>query len=28
VIARAPGELSLRGLARPAQAYDVVGLEA
>jgi adenylate cyclase len=28
VIARARGELSLRGLARPAQAFDVVGLEA
>jgi adenylate cyclase len=28
VITRALGELSLRGLARPAQAYDVVGLEA
>jgi adenylate cyclase len=28
VIARARGDLSLRGLARPAQAFDVVGLEA
>ncbi len=28
VIARALGELGLRGLARPAQAFDVVGLEA
>jgi class 3 adenylate cyclase len=27
VIARALGELSLRGLARPAPAFDVVGLE-
>jgi adenylate cyclase len=27
-IARPLGELSLRGLARPAQAFDVVGLEA
>jgi adenylate cyclase len=28
VIAQALGELSLRGLTRPAQAFDVVGLEA
>ncbi len=28
VIARPLGELTLRGLARPAQAFDVVGLEA
>ena len=28
VIARPLGELALRGLARPAQAFDVVGLEA
>jgi adenylate cyclase len=28
VIARALGELSLRGLARPTPAFDVVGLEA
>ena len=28
VIARALGELGLRGLARPTQAFDVVGLEA
>jgi class 3 adenylate cyclase len=28
VIAQALGELSLRGFARPAQAFDVIGLEA
>jgi adenylate cyclase len=28
VIAQPLGELGLRGLARPAQAFDVVGLEA